>query len=254
MHPKLKHLVTPLGTPRDHQKWLSINRHKVSFLAQIEQHSPQPKRENCDFNLLICTSAQRGNNSVIEKTITEISLAYYGKYIHSHASMADLNKSIQILKSIQIRFPKFELSWIESIHKNGSTEFSWIENVNLAVSQFGLGVSMPASRSAGLGFNSCQWRASKSSDWPQGPFGSGPKINGGLPLRNTIAVYEAGYKETHIIILLYGWKEPGLWKWPWLWKWPDWKCLGMRMSYVDLWPLIITKEFLLGYIDWVDNL
>ena len=58
----------------------------------------------------------------------EISLADYGKYIHSRASVVDLNKSIQILKSIQIRFPKFELSWIESIHKNGITELSWIEN------------------------------------------------------------------------------------------------------------------------------
>ena len=32
----------------------------------------------------------------------------------------------------------------------------------VSVSQFGLGVSMPASRSAGLGFSSCQWRASKA--------------------------------------------------------------------------------------------
>ena len=42
--------------------------------------------------------------------------------------------------------------------------------------QFGLGVSLPASRLAGLGFNSCQWLSLKSSDWPQGPFGSRPKI------------------------------------------------------------------------------
>ena len=36
----------------------------------------------------------------------------------------DLNKSIQILTSIQIRFPNLELSWIESIHKNGIQELS----------------------------------------------------------------------------------------------------------------------------------
>ena len=33
--------------------------------------------------------------------------------------MPDLYKSIQTLKSIQIQFPNFELSWIESLHKNG---------------------------------------------------------------------------------------------------------------------------------------
>ena len=27
----------------------------------------------------------------------------------------------------------------------------------------------------------------------------------------------------------------------------------LKMSQVDLWPLMITKEFLLGYIDWADN-
>ena len=38
----------------------------------------------------------------------------------------DLYKSIQTLKSIQIWFPNFELSWLESLHKNGIQELSWI--------------------------------------------------------------------------------------------------------------------------------
>ena len=52
---------------------------------------------------------------------------------------------------------------------------------------------MPASRSAGLGFNS-------ASDEPQklrlttGSFRIRTINNGGLPLRSTITVYEAGYK------------------------------------------------------------
>ena len=61
------------------------------------------------------------------------------------------------------------------------------------VSQFGLGVSMPASRSAGLGSNPAR-------DEPQklrlttGSLRIKTKNNGGLPLRRTITVYEAGYK------------------------------------------------------------
>ena len=66
---------------------------------------------------------------------------HYSTYIWMHSSLsvhvfrfrfllmrsqADLYKSIQTLKSIQIRFPNFELSWIESLHKNGIQELSWI--------------------------------------------------------------------------------------------------------------------------------
>ena len=40
--------------------------------------------------------------------------------------LAEVYKSIQTLKSIQIQFPFFELSWIESLHKNGIQELSWI--------------------------------------------------------------------------------------------------------------------------------
>ena len=38
----------------------------------------------------------------------------------------DLSKSIQTLKLIQIRFPNFGLSWIESLHKNWIRELSWV--------------------------------------------------------------------------------------------------------------------------------
>ena len=40
--------------------------------------------------------------------------------------LTEVYKSIQTLKSIQIQFPFFELSWIESLHKNGIQELSWI--------------------------------------------------------------------------------------------------------------------------------
>ena len=86
----------------------------------------------------------------------------------------------QVLKTLTY----YTLIAVENVHQKSFFDFLQVhlgvlnknETHTDEMSQFGLGVSMPASRSAGLGFNSCQCRASKSSDWPQGPFGSGPKI------------------------------------------------------------------------------